>query len=150
MLRLCIMTSSNGNIFRVTVPLCGEFTSHRWIPLTKASDVELWCFLRSAPWINVWVNNREAGDLRCHHTHYDVSVMDEVVVLIVHWITSLWLSDIIWHHLVAYNWVNNCPGKGLLPDSTKPLPIPVLTYLHGKYDCNLLLQLTDATAFMWS
>ena len=24
--------SSNGNIFRVTVPLCGEFTGYRWIP----------------------------------------------------------------------------------------------------------------------
>ena len=35
--------------FRVTVPLCGEFTGHRWIPLTKASDAELWCFLWSAP-----------------------------------------------------------------------------------------------------
>ena len=34
------MTSSNGNIFRVTDPLCG------------------------------WVNNREAGDLRCHRGHY--------------------------------------------------------------------------------
>ena len=33
-----MMTSSNGNIFRVTGPLCGEFTGHRWIPLTKASD----------------------------------------------------------------------------------------------------------------
>ena len=32
------MTSSNGNIFRVTGPLCGEFTGHRWIPLTKASE----------------------------------------------------------------------------------------------------------------
>ena len=36
------MTSSNGNIFRVTGPLCKEFTGHRWIPHTKASDVELW------------------------------------------------------------------------------------------------------------
>ena len=26
-------------------------------------------------WINGWVNNREAGDLRRHRTHYDVSVM---------------------------------------------------------------------------
>ena len=26
-------------------------------------------------WINGWVNNREAGDLRRHHAHYDVSVM---------------------------------------------------------------------------
>ena len=43
-----MMTSSNGNIFRVTGPLCGEFTGHRWIPLTKASDAERWCFLWSA------------------------------------------------------------------------------------------------------
>ena len=44
-----MMTSSNWNIFRVTGPLWGEFTGHRWIPLTKASDAELWCFLWSAP-----------------------------------------------------------------------------------------------------
>ena len=70
-----MMTSSNGNIFRVTGPLCKEFTGHRWIPHTKASDAELWCFLWSA-WINAWVNNREAGGLRRHPAHYDVIVMD--------------------------------------------------------------------------
>ena len=42
------MTSSNGSIFRVTSPLRGEFTGDRWIPHTKASDAELWCFLWSA------------------------------------------------------------------------------------------------------
>ena len=42
-------TSSNGNICRVAGPLGGEFTGHRWIPLTKASDAEVWCFLWSAP-----------------------------------------------------------------------------------------------------
>ena len=47
----------------VTGPLCGEFTDHRWNPHTKGSDAELWCFLRSAPWINGGVNNRGAGDL---------------------------------------------------------------------------------------
>ena len=41
------MATSNGNIFRVTGRLCGEFTGHRWIPLTKASDAELWYFLWS-------------------------------------------------------------------------------------------------------
>ena len=40
-----MMTSSNGNIFRVTGHLCGEFTGPRWIPRTKASDAELWFFL---------------------------------------------------------------------------------------------------------
>ena len=37
------------NIFRVTGHLCGEFTGHRWIPCTKASDAEFWCFLWSSP-----------------------------------------------------------------------------------------------------
>ena len=119
------MTSSNGNIFRVTGHLCGEFTGLRWIPHTKASDADLWCFLiiRYCPcanehddvikwkhfprywpfvrgihrspvnsphkgqwrgslmfslicaWINRWVNNGEAGDLRRYRTHYDVIVM---------------------------------------------------------------------------
>ena len=44
-----MMMSSNGNIFRVTGPLWGEFTGHRSIPLTKASDAELWCFVWSKP-----------------------------------------------------------------------------------------------------
>ena len=30
-----MITSYNGNIFRVTGPLCGESTGHRWITLTK-------------------------------------------------------------------------------------------------------------------
>ena len=70
-----MMMSSNGNIFRVTGHLCGEFTGHRWIPLTKASDAGFWCFLWFMPWMNGWVNNREAGDLRRHCAHYDVIVM---------------------------------------------------------------------------
>ena len=44
-----MMTSSNGNIFCVTGHLCGEFTGPRWIPRTKASHAELWCFLWSVP-----------------------------------------------------------------------------------------------------
>ena len=41
-----MMTLSNGNIFLITGHLCGEFTGRdRWIPRTKASDVEFWCFL---------------------------------------------------------------------------------------------------------
>ena len=50
MISCCVsmMTSSNGNIFRVTGHLCGEFTGPRWIPRTKASDAELSGFLWSA------------------------------------------------------------------------------------------------------
>ena len=70
------------NIFRVTGPLCGKFTSHRWIPLIKASDAEFWCFLWSAPWINGWVNNPDAGDCRRRRTHYDVIVMTGIYAVI--------------------------------------------------------------------
>ena len=65
-------TSSNGNIFRVTGPLCGEITGPGEFltqrPVTRSYDV-------SYARINGWVNNREAGDLRCHRCHYDVNVM---------------------------------------------------------------------------
>ena len=43
-----IVTSSNGNTFRVTGPLPEESTGHRQIPLTRARDAELY-FLWSAP-----------------------------------------------------------------------------------------------------
>ena len=44
-----MMTSWNRNSFRVSGPLWGESTGHRWIPLTMANDAELWCFLWTAP-----------------------------------------------------------------------------------------------------
>ena len=72
---LFIVTSSNRHIFCVTGLLCREFINHRWIPCTKASDTELRIFFICA-WINGCVNNREAGDLKCHQAHYDVTVMD--------------------------------------------------------------------------
>ena len=66
----CMMTSSNGNIFRVTGLFCGEFTGHRCIPNTKASDAELWCMI--CAWTNSWANNADVGDLKRHRAHYDV------------------------------------------------------------------------------
>ena len=70
---ITMMTSSNVNIFCLTGPLYGEFTGHRWIPLTKASDTLMFSFI--CAWINGWINNREAGDLRRHRAHYDVTAM---------------------------------------------------------------------------
>ena len=64
-----MMTSSNGNIFRVTGHLCGEFTGPRgqW---RGALMFSLICV-----WINGWVNNHEAGDLRRYRAQYDVTVI---------------------------------------------------------------------------
>ena len=44
-------------------------------PYTKASDAELWCSSLICAWINAWVNNRKAADLRRHRAHYGVIVM---------------------------------------------------------------------------
>ena len=77
-----MMTSWNGNIFRVTGHLCGEFTGPRWIPHrspVNSPHKGQWrgalMFSLICVWINDWVNNREAGDLRCHRAHCDVIVM---------------------------------------------------------------------------
>ena len=55
-----MMTSSNGNISRITGPLCWGFNRHRWIPLTKASDAELNDFfdLRLNKWLSKQLKRR--------------------------------------------------------------------------------------------
>ena len=47
----------------------------RWIPLTKASDAELWRVFFISVRTNVWINHRDAGDLRRYRTHYNVTAM---------------------------------------------------------------------------
>ena len=61
----CGMLWWHGNIFRVT---------SRRIPLKKASDAELWCFLWSAPEQTV-EQTIETLVLRCYPAHHDVTVM---------------------------------------------------------------------------
>ena len=55
------MTPINGIIFRAIGLLWGEYTSHRdWIPLTEASDAQLWCFVWSVPEQTVETANETA------------------------------------------------------------------------------------------
>ena len=55
-------------IYARNSPVTGEFPAHR--PVTRSFAVSLIC-----AWINGWVNNGEAGDLRRHCANYDVTVM---------------------------------------------------------------------------
>ena len=73
-MRTLMMTSSNGNIFRVTGHLYGEFTGPGDVPTQRPVTRSL-MFSLICVWINGWINNREAGDLRRYRGHYDVSVM---------------------------------------------------------------------------
>ena len=56
---LFMMTSSNGNIFRVTGPLCGEFIGHRWIPHHKGQWRGALMFSLICARTNGWENTRD-------------------------------------------------------------------------------------------
>ena len=56
-------------------PVSGEFPAQR--PVTQNFDGFFICV-----WINGWVNNHEAGDLRSHRAHYDVTVMEPMEMMI--------------------------------------------------------------------
>ena len=64
-------------LFSALMSLCavtGEFPAQR--PVTRSFDFSLIC-----AWINGWLNDREVGDLKRHHAHYDVTVMNFQVFL---------------------------------------------------------------------
>ena len=82
-LSLAIMTSSNGNIFRVTGHLCGGIPR---LPVNSPHKGQ-WrgalMFSLLCVWINGWVNNRVAGDLRRYPAHYDVTAMCWLMVFVI-------------------------------------------------------------------
>ena len=90
-MELDMMTSSNGNIFRATCPLCGEYTGERWIPHTKGQ----WRGALICAWINGWINNREAGDLRRHRAHYNVILMKHSIIYEIFIICGYLISTIL-------------------------------------------------------
>ena len=73
-LNIIMMTPSNGNIFRVTGHLCGNYRSPVNSPHKGQWPVAL-MFSLICVWINGWVNNHKAGDLRRYVAHYDVTAM---------------------------------------------------------------------------
>ena len=86
------MTSSNGNIFRVTGPLCGDYTGHRWIPFTKASDAELWYFLSAEP------------EQTVEYTIKTLVIRDPIVPIMT---SLLRINDAIFVNDVICNWQGN-------------------------------------------
>ena len=96
-----MMTSSNGNIFRVTGPLfTGEFHAQRAV--TGSFDVFFDLQLS-------WTDNREAGDLRRHRAHYDViaqCVMHKLISVLLQFGTGRFYpyrSRLTHRHWVDYN-----------------------------------------------
>ena len=90
LLSVHMMTWPNGNIFRVDGPLCGIQRSP-----VNSPDKGNWrgalMFSLICALINHWENNRAAGDLSCHHAHYDVIVMIHLWFLL-----NNRVIDIVW------------------------------------------------------
>ena len=88
-------------------PVTGEFPAQR--PVTRSFDV----FFDLCLWINGWVNNREAGDLRRHCAHYDIIFTQPVVCHLP--VTCL--SPASWHHQIlgVYEIIHK-PLTGFFPN----------------------------------
>ena len=87
------MTTSNGNIFRVTGPLCGEFTGPGEFPtqrpVTRSFDV--FFDLRLNKRLS---KQREGGDLRRNRGHYDVIVLKrfDYIIYVHYWSYNILLQ----------------------------------------------------------
>ena len=104
-------------------PVTGEFPAQR--PVTQSFDFFFIC-----TWINGWVNNGEACDLRRHRAPYNVTVMDIVCGWLVSslvWFTCLkrcleisnlpcvfWISCIVWFCVKKAMWISEEPTSPLL------------------------------------
>ena len=122
---LSMMTISDGNISRVTGLCAGIHRSPANSPQKCLYRGALMLSLICA-WINGWANTRDAGDLRRHRAHHDVTVL-----------TPLWPCVVIWGRASPFN---NGSVSCFVPDGMKSLPDPMLT--------NNLLRVTCYTYFV--
>ena len=94
-----------------------------------------WCealmFSLTCAWINVWVKNGLAGDLRRHHAHCDVTVM----LMITPWLRNFsgktscggpWVYCRIWHDVMLKSLTSNC--------ATSYVIFNIVCDIHGGID----------------
>ena len=100
-----MMTSSNGNIFRVTGPLCGEFTGLRWKrPVTRSFNVffDLCLNKRLSKQSWGWWFEMQSRPLWRHRKHHDTIIQ------------TLWLACIyrfwFWNRTGSGKWRIQVPS----------------------------------------
>ena len=118
-----MMTSSSGNIFRVSGHLSREFTGHRWIHRTKASDAGLWwelqLFQNTCRGLLHW-----AFLVKLPSSGYNKSRWCLVLVMV--WckvITSIDDDQVLWHHMASR-------GHNVLMWTSRVLPDTSLLMRH--------------------
>ena len=102
-------------ICAINLPVTGEFPEQRQV--TRSFDIFFDLRLNEG-----WINNREAGELRCHRAHYDVTVMTSVDKGIK--VRAIDRSFVIWgpschdraYIFILYQWTHCCCyGTALQP-----------------------------------
>ena len=87
-----MMTSSNGNISRVTGPLCGEFNGHGQFlsqrPVTQSFDV--FFYLRPNKWLSTqsrrrWLETPSSSISPSPHPHPPRMILLLLMLVFVHW-----------------------------------------------------------------
>ena len=141
-----MMTSSNGNSFRDTTPLCGEFTK-------KTDEAKLWCFFVICACTNCWVNNRDVDDLKQYRAHYDVTVMASRDSGERYWKKmKRWTSfckNFLCFHIFPQGWKYGCYFRNIQMSSScskwnqsKWKCWAILTILHRKHQIAVLTILS--------
>ena len=102
-------------------PVTGEFPS-QW-SVTRSFDVSFIC-----AWINGWVNNRAAGDLRRHRSHYDITVIcfaSDVLLWPAQRNPGLWVG--VWGRGSVVYWIHS-----VRPSVFRPSIRPWLKSVSGR------------------
>ena len=112
-----MMTSSNGNIFRVTGPLCGEFTGPGEFPTQRpvtrsfnvSFDLRLYKWLSKQPWgwwfeTLSWSIWRHCNDI-CHQLHQNTQRTWGVIAVgkQIRWYKKWRVSTV--QESIAHNWM---------------------------------------------
>ena len=140
----CMMTSSNGNIFRITGPLCGEFTGEfpTQRPVTRNFDIffdlRLNKHLSKQPW--GWWFETPSWSLwrRCNGFYKSAAVSVSGASKLTHLplVPHICVVELVYHWFRS--WLVVC-------SVAKPLSKPVMTYhqLHHKTSITKFLKLTN-------
>ena len=114
--------------FSVLLPICVGI--HRWPVISphKGQRHGALMFSLICAWINVWVDNREVGDMRRHRAHYDVTVMVNIPKILAVYIPKLAHEDEIWDVLCEF-WLSiSCVAEN------RVATMPTLLWLAARED----------------
>ena len=142
-----MMTSSNGNIFRVTGHLYGGFTGYKgqWRgPLM---------FTLICVWIYDWVNNREAGGLRRYRAQYDVTPMmtfpfQKLLIQLTDSDRFTTSADEVWS-MLRFNTVTSHEHH-VVSNHYNSIVCSTVCYANIKNQCTALLYLCEGNPLMAS